>query len=289
MGSAGRIACIFTPFVLTVCSLICLIFVGLGCTDSHSSTRNNLYFFRWNTQNVTAESQTIQQIESALHELNLENKIDVEQVQDFISQLENNPSRKDFYDIGLWGYCDGSIQNGVTFDTTFCSKPKAEFYFNPLAAWDMDNQETLDELPDEYTKAMNVYRTVSKWMFVAYIVAFAATCIEIFVGFFAILSRWGSFVTTLVSTVACVFTLGASITATVLFVIMKGLVEGGLKVYGITGNLGHNMFAATWLAVLFAVAAWVFWLFSVCCCSGRSPYHKNRNSGSAEKAPYMHS
>ena len=30
------------------------------------------------------------------------------------------------------------------------------------------------------------------------------------------------------------------------------------------------MFATTWLAVAFSLAASVFWLFSVCCCSGRS-------------------
>lgn len=46
MGKVGRIACIFTPYVLTVASLICLVFVGIGCTDSKSSTKNNLYFFR---------------------------------------------------------------------------------------------------------------------------------------------------------------------------------------------------------------------------------------------------
>lgn len=46
MGKAGRIACIFTPYVLTAASLVCLIFVGLGSTNSNSSTLNNIYFFR---------------------------------------------------------------------------------------------------------------------------------------------------------------------------------------------------------------------------------------------------
>ena len=49
MGKAGRIACIFTPYVLTVASLICLILVGLGCTNKNSSSLNNLYFFRVST------------------------------------------------------------------------------------------------------------------------------------------------------------------------------------------------------------------------------------------------
>lgn len=46
MGKGGRVACIFTPYVLTVVSLICLIFVGLGCTDAKSKTRNDLYFMQ---------------------------------------------------------------------------------------------------------------------------------------------------------------------------------------------------------------------------------------------------
>lgn len=46
MGKAGRIACIFTPYVLTIASLICIIIVGLGCTKSSDSNLSNLYFMR---------------------------------------------------------------------------------------------------------------------------------------------------------------------------------------------------------------------------------------------------
>lgn len=46
MGKAGRVACIFTPYVLTIASLICLIFVGIGCTMARDPTRDNLFFIR---------------------------------------------------------------------------------------------------------------------------------------------------------------------------------------------------------------------------------------------------
>jgi hypothetical protein len=42
MGKAGRIACIFTPYMLTIASLICIILVGLGCTSK--GTLDDLYF-----------------------------------------------------------------------------------------------------------------------------------------------------------------------------------------------------------------------------------------------------
>jgi hypothetical protein len=51
MGKAGRVACIFTPYVLTIASLICIIMVGLGCTKSSSDTLNNLYFMRVSSLN----------------------------------------------------------------------------------------------------------------------------------------------------------------------------------------------------------------------------------------------
>lgn len=46
MGKGGRIACIFTPYVLTIASAICLVLVGLGCTQKDSTTLTNLHFFR---------------------------------------------------------------------------------------------------------------------------------------------------------------------------------------------------------------------------------------------------
>ncbi|KAJ5602019.1 hypothetical protein N7510_011553 [Penicillium lagena] len=288
MGKVGRIACIFTPYVLTVASLICLIFVGIGCTASNSSTKTNLYFFRINTENITTSSKTTQEIQTILEDTHLENEISVQQVQNFVDAVKKDVNLKDFYDIGLWGYCDGSIKNGDEFDSTFCSKPKAEFYFNPLDVWDIDTEAMRDELPSAYNKGMKVYKAVSKWMFIAYIIAFIATCLELILAGFAICSRWGSCVVFLFSTAACLFTVAASATSTALFVILKGVVEGNLKAYGVTGNLGTNIYAATWLAAAFAIAANIFWLFSVCCCSGRSPYHhKNRgNRIMAEKAPH---
>lgn len=141
-------------------------------------------------------------------------------------------------------------------------------------------------------KTMKVYKTVSKWMFIAYLVAFIATAAQILVGIIAIFSRWGSCVTTIVSIVSFLFTLAASLTSTIMFSIAKGSLGSALKVYGVSVSLGKNIYATTWLAVAFSLAATIFWMFSTCCCSGRSPYgHKdrhNRGSVTAEKAPYTY-
>lgn len=46
MGKAGRVACIGLPYLLTIGSLVALIFAGIGSTDADSSTLNKIYFMR---------------------------------------------------------------------------------------------------------------------------------------------------------------------------------------------------------------------------------------------------
>jgi hypothetical protein len=266
--------------------------VGLGCTKASSSTLNNLYFMRVDLQNITGSgTKTATEIEDILSEYGI-TSVNSSAVSDVLEKLQADSTLKDFYDIGLWGYCEGDISNS-TSNTTSCSNPKSEYYFNPLDVWGLDNDAVKDELPSDYTKVMKIYKAVSKWMFIAYVIAFAMTIIEIVVGIFAICSRWGSCVTTLFAVLAFLFTTAAAITSTVLFSVIKSTAGNLLKAYGITFSMGKNIYAATWLAVAFSLAGTLFWLFSVCCCSGRSPYnHRNRDRGSrgitAEKAPYTY-
>ncbi|KAJ6044061.1 hypothetical protein N7460_005416 [Penicillium canescens] len=291
MGKAGRMACIFTPYVLTIASLICIIMVGLGCTNASSSTLNNLYFLRLDISNITASSETTTEIENALRDAGI-TSVTVDDLTSAIETIENESGLADYYDIGLWGYCEGDI-SGSKKNITSCSKPKAEFYFDPLSLFGLENTNAASALGTDAKKIMNVYKAVSKWMFIAYLVAFIATCAQILVGIFAICSRWGSCVTTMVSIVAFLFTLGASLTSTIMFSIAKGSLGTAARAYGVKVSMGTNIYAATWLAVVFSLAGTLFWMFSTCCCSGRSPYgHKNRGNArgsvTAEKAPYTY-
>ena len=87
------------------------------------------------------------------------------------------------------------------------------------------------------------------------------------------------------------FTLAASLIATILFAALKTAFNNVFKAYGIEGSLGLPMFRTTWLAVLFSGVAAFFWFFSICCCSGRSPY-KGRGGDQkrvkVEKTPYTY-
>ncbi|KAJ5551459.1 hypothetical protein N7535_000591 [Penicillium sp. DV-2018c] len=291
MGKAGRVACIFTPYVLTIASLVCIIFVGLGCTNASSSTLNNLYFLRLDLSNLSTGSETTSKIEDLLSEAHI-TSVSADEISQTIKKFQDNADIADFYDIGLWGYCKGDNANGKD-SITSCTDPKAEFYFNPSSVLGVSEEQLDKELGDDFPKIMKVYKAVSKWMFIAYLVAFIATAAQILVGIIAIFSRWGSCVTTIVSIVSFLFTLAASLTSTIMFSIAKGSLGSALKIYGVEVDMGKNIYAATWLAVVFSLAATIFWMFSTCCCSGRSPYgHKDRYNTrggiTAEKAPYTY-
>jgi hypothetical protein len=77
----------------------------------------------------------------------------------------------------------------------------------------------------------------------------------------------------------------------VLFSTLVGTFNEVLKPYGIRGTVGATMLRTTWAAAAFSLAASFFWLLSVCCCSGRSPYGRGKDKNKrvkVEKTPYTY-
>ncbi|KAI9706722.1 MAG: hypothetical protein M1836_003733 [Candelina mexicana] len=268
MGKAARLACIFVPMALTLASLICIILVGLGGTNKSSSTLNSLYFFKADTSNVTINTNLLNGT-----------KVDDNLLNKGVDALKKDLNLKGFYTVSLWNYCDGTGDK-----VEYCSPRTSQFWFNPVEVWGLNNTGAENAFPKELRTGLNAYRTVSKWMFTAYIVAFVATLVEFLIGFAAIFSRWGSLVTTVVSVVSSLFMLAASITATALYAALAGNFNSWLKPYGIHGSLGKSMYTTTWLATAFSLGAGIFWLFSVCCVSGRSDNKRVK----VEKTPYTY-
>ncbi|KAL4804788.1 SUR7/PalI family-domain-containing protein [Aspergillus unguis] len=290
MGKAGRVVCIFTPYVLTIASLICLIIVALGSTNNGTDSIRDLYFFRADLQNLNGSATVQNEVSSALSDLNI--NVDDGDLGAALDEVQNYFNIPDFYNIGLFGYCEGNITSNNDYKVSNCSHPEAQFWFNPVDIWNLKSLGLENAIPDDLQDALNVYKNVSKWMCVAYIIAFAATALEILLGITAIFSRWGSCVTTLVSIAAFLFTAAASATSTAMFAVIRGVFNDKIKPYGIEGDMGSNIYAATWLATAFSLAAALFWAVSSCCCSGRSPYNhrhgRNRGGITAEKAPYTY-
>ncbi|KAI4265568.1 MAG: hypothetical protein L6R35_007090 [Caloplaca aegaea] len=276
MGKAGRFACIFTPMAMTIASLICLIIVGLGGTNKNNGSLNNLYFFRANTTDINVKPGDLNIPQNALTDAFINRTTDV--VKDALDV-------KDFYHVSLWNYCAGDFDNGAD-KVTYCSPRKNEFWFNPIDVWGLNNYSNIEQLFSEQLRdGLNAYRVAAKWMFIAYVIAVVATIVEIFVGIFALFSRIGSLATTIVSTISSLFILGFALTATILYSVLLGSFNEALEKYNVRGSLGRDMYVVVWLAVAFSLGAGIFWLFSSCCCSGRSNRIKYGDA-SGRKGPY---
>jgi hypothetical protein len=63
--------------------------------------------------------------------------------------------------------------------------------------------------------------------------------------------------------------IAAAAVATVTYVTLTGVFESVLRPYNIEASLGVRLFSVLWLAVACSIASSVFWLLSVCLCSGK--------------------
>ncbi|CRG88450.1 hypothetical protein PISL3812_05480 [Talaromyces islandicus] len=285
MGKISRIVCIALPYLLTIAALLCLIVVGIGSTDPSSSTSNELYFLRVDLSNLT--NATTSSALTHLAESAIRNDTKAKELGDALEKADKDADIRDFYDVGLWGYCTGNKTSKGDFDVDHCSSRKAMFWFNPSEVWGL-NETGVDVLfPETLQKGLSTYEKAAKWMFIAYVIAAISTAVELLVGISAIFSRLGSCVTSIVSGVSTFFTLATAITATALYAALDGLFNTNLKDYQVHSTLGGRMIAVAWLAAAFSIVSGVFWAFSSCCCSGES--RGSRRGGLiAEKAPYTY-
>lgn len=291
MVQAGRVACIFTPFALSIATLVCFILVFLGGTSEHNNTLGSFYFFKADLSNFANATQN-----DLLSIINTRDTTAAVSARDTSVNSELNTllvdaqkalKIQDYYTVYLWNYCSWNGNDKYSF----CSPRKSEFWFNPVEVWGLNGTGAENLFPKELKDGLDTYKNVSKYMFIVYVIALVATIVELLIGVSAMFSRWGSFVTTFFAVIAFIFTFAASLISTILFAALKTDFNHVFKAYNIKGSLGLPMLRTTWLAVLFSGAAAFFWFISICCCSGRSPY-KGRNRDQkrvkVEKTPYTY-
>ena len=156
------------------------------------------YTVQANTGNITADPDTIAD--------KIPEGITPDAAKEFLAALNGKLSSKelkDFYQVGLFSYCEGDkdAESGEE-KITYCSARKFQFHFDPLAIWQMNNTNIQEVLGDKYDSGMNAYKKAAGWMNWAFVITLVLTAVEFVVGFFAIFSRWGSLVTTVISTVS---------------------------------------------------------------------------------------
>jgi hypothetical protein len=196
----------------------------------------------------------------------------------------------DYYTIYLENYC--SWNGNDTY--SYCSPRVRNFAFDPIEVWGLNSTNVEPFLPKSLTDGVKTYKKLAGVMYTFYVIALSGTVLVLLFGITALYSKWGSFFTTAVATLAGLSTIVASTLATALFAALDDAVNHTSfgEDLGIHASLGQPILRITWVSVLFAGGAWIFWFFSICCCSTRSPYKSHRDGDrkrvKVEKTPYTY-
>ena len=92
--------------LLYLIALIFLILVQIGSIHAHKPVLGDIYFLKLNLSNIIPQS-----IPQA----------------SLINSIARTLGLHDFYQVGLWGYCEGYGSS-----ITDCSKPKVLYWFDPV-------------------------------------------------------------------------------------------------------------------------------------------------------------
>jgi hypothetical protein len=151
------------------------------------------------THNAQADTSAFTSApKSILDNVNIDNNL--------LQALQSDASSgklKDFYQVGLWSYCSGTKDKASGAETiTFCSKSSSKFWFDPFAVWELKDTSLQKAAGEKMQKGLDTYKKVAGFMVWSFAIAAVLSAVEFVVGFFAVFSRWGSLVTTIVSTVS---------------------------------------------------------------------------------------
>ncbi|KZF25643.1 hypothetical protein L228DRAFT_236718 [Xylona heveae TC161] len=193
-----------------------------------------------------------------------------------INSIARTLGLHDFYQAGLWNFCEGYNDEGVTS----CSDPESLYWFNPV---DILLNELLSgatiALPANIQTALNLAKTASHVMFGFFISGTVLCFLSIFLAPFSVFSRWAALGIGLFTFIAALLTTVATVIATVMFKVFQNVFMSATDI-NIIATLGPRMFAFMWIATGTAVIAWLFQAGMCCCCASRRDVRTGRKRGS---------
>jgi len=192
-----------------------------------------------------------------------------------VNSLARSLGLHDFYQVGLWNFCEGYNDEGITH----CSAPQTLYWFNPV-------EILLNELlagatialPAEINNILMLIRIASHIMFGFFLTGVCMNFVNIFLAPITLYSRWWSFPFAIWTFISALLTTAATIIATVMFIIFRNVItsQQGLN---IGASLGTDMFVFMWIATAFSIFGWLIHLFMSCCCASRRDVRKGRRKG----------
>ncbi|KAF1921807.1 SUR7/PalI family-domain-containing protein [Ampelomyces quisqualis] len=196
-----------------------------------------------------------------------------------INTIAQSLGLHDFYQVGLWGFCEGYRGEGVTF----CSEPQTLYWFNPV---EILRNELLAgasiNLPSDINDILDLIQYVSQWMFGLFLTGTCLTFVLIFLMPVSVFTRWLALPVAILAFLNALIVTAASIIATVMFIIFRNTITGVAEL-NIGAEIGVTVFVFMWIASAFAIFAWLVQMGLCCCCASRRDVKTGRKRGS-EKA-----
>ncbi|KAK6538706.1 hypothetical protein TWF694_010281 [Orbilia ellipsospora] len=268
MGRAGRVVCVSLPFMATAAAAaLIVISTFIGQTNSKNGFLNSLYFLRLDTRYINAPNELGDIPGTNLDNL-LEGKVGIDLS---IQNTANLVGVADFYQAGLFSYCSGTYDNATqSYNVNNCSSSSASFVFNII---DIINAQANTgknlTFPSGVNDAFKAVRALTHAQYVCFVAGIIATGVELVLGIFAFLSRWGSCVTTIVAIFAFWALLAASVINIALYSTMSKAFNASFGTFGVSGAINRHVYTIMFVGVAVSLGAMLFWTLSTCCCSGR--------------------
>ncbi|KAL2190785.1 hypothetical protein L209DRAFT_674943 [Thermothelomyces heterothallicus CBS 203.75] len=189
-----------------------------------------------------------------------------------INSIAQSIGLHDFYQVGLWNFCEGYVGVGITY----CSPPKTLYWFNPV---EVLTNELLSgatiALPTQVVTILSVLRITSQIMFGFFLTAALLAFLMIFVSPLAVASRWWSLPLAVASFVEMLLLISASVVGTAISVAFKYAAEAQSEL-NIHAEVGPRMFVFMWLAAGFSIWAFAAHSGMGCCCTSRRDLRTGR-------------
>ena len=196
-----------------------------------------------------------------------------------INSIARTIGLHDFYQVGLWGFCEGYNDVGITY----CSTPKTLYWFDPVSIIlnELLAGATIS-LPTEIINILHIVKTASQWMFAAFLAGIIATFLCMFFApmGFSKKPRWQhkakriflrQLPITILTFIALLGTAAGALIATIMFVIFRNTFSSAAEL-NIEANLGTPMLAFMWIAVGFNLIGFFVQIGTccgLCCCTGK--------------------
>ncbi|KAI0858670.1 SUR7/PalI family-domain-containing protein [Xylaria cubensis] len=253
-GTTTRRNAIFILIFLYLVAIVFLILVEIGNTRKNG-VLGSIYFFKLDLTNIL--------VQSAPTSLSLQNSI------------ARTLGLHDFYQVGLWNFCEGYQMDGITH----CSTPDASFWFNPVAI-------LLDELlsgasialPSEVNDILNILRIASHIMFGFFLGAAILNAILLVSSVIVLYSRWWSLPLGIVSGISAVIAIVAAGLGTAISYIFQAALNSQPDL-GVSASVGTNMLAFEWTAAGLTLLAFIIHAGLGCCCTSRRDLRTGRRGG----------